>query len=507
MKLEDLRPKQQHAVSLLRRGWKQHDTHLINAPCGYGKTALASYLCESFSSAGIKAVFAAPYVTLVNQTFERFEQYGHNDLSVIWRRDARYRKNCRVQIASADTLIRRDFPEDAGVLIVDEAHLRREKLIEIIKEKPRLKTIALTATPFPPWMGGVYQNFIKPCTTRELLEDGLLVPFDIRSPQPPKMDGCPRLKKNEFGELDIPDDYAAKVMGDAKIVGDILDNWIQNGQNRPTIGFAPNVSTANAYALEFLRAGIPTEVITANTDLMERGEIFYRFKTGRTKVLWNVGVLGAGFDDDVRCIIWAKMTKSEIVWMQGTMRGSRPAPNGAPPKDDCLLFDHAGTYWSLGDPCDIEYYELHDGTKETTERRAKKKEKTEKEAKQRICRACGHVKAPGEFACSRCGFKPIAGEITVEVDATRGLESVSGKKSEKMSQEQKADFYQQLIGYQMQKAREGKTISDGFIAHTYRDKTGVWPKGMPRTPIEPGPEVLNFIKHKQIKFAKSRSRT
>lgn len=507
MKLEDLRPKQQHAVNLLRKGWKQHDTHLINAPCGYGKTALASYLCESFSSKGMKAVFCAPYVTLVNQTFERFEQYGHNDLSVIWRRDARYRKNCRVQIASADTLIRRDFPDDAEVLIVDEAHLKREKLIEIIKEKPGLKTIGLTATPFPPWMGSVYQNFIKPCTTRELLEDGLLVPFDIRSPQPPKMDGCPRLKKNEFGELDIPDDYAAKVMGDAKIVGDILDNWIKNGENRPTIGFAPNVSTANAYALEFLRAGIPTEVVTANTDLVERGQIFYRFSTGKTKVLWNVGVLGAGFDDDVRCIIWAKMTKSEIVWMQGTMRGSRTPPKGAPPKDDCLLFDHAGTYWSLGDPCGIEYYDLHDGTKETTERRAKKKEKTEKEAKQHICKACGHVKALGEFVCSKCGFKLIAGEITVEVDTTRELESVKGEKKKGLSQAEKVAFYQELLGWQVEQAKKGKVVANNKILGIYKGYTGVWPRNMPMEPIPPTQETLNKIKHQQIKYAKSRSRT
>lgn len=503
MKLEDLRPHQIKAVEMLRRGWKQHDTHLINMPCGAGKTAFASYLCEAFSSAGKKTVFAAPYITLVNQTYDRFEQYGHRDLSVIWRRDARYRKNCRVQIASSDTLIRRDFPEDAEILIVDECDLKRKKLLEIIENKPGLKTIGLTATPFAPWMGGIYQNFIKPVTARELATLGYLTPFDIYSPQPPKIEKGLKLKMNEFGELDIPEDYAAKVMGDAKIVGDVLDNWIRNGQNEPTIAFAPNVSTANAYCLEFLKAGIPSEVITAETDIQERGPMFYRYETGRTKVLWNVGVLGAGFDSDVRNLIWCKMTKSERVWVQGTMRASRPA-NG---KTSARLFDHAGTFWGLGDPFDIEYYELHDGTKETTERRAKKKEKTEKEAKQRICKACGHVKAPGEFACSKCGFKPIAGEITVEVDATRGIESVTGKKSEKMTPEQKASFYQQLIGYQMQKAREGKTISDGFIAHTYRDKTGVWPKGMPRTPLEPGPEVINFIKHKQIKFAKSRSRT
>lgn len=502
MQFSGLRPHQVKAVQMLRSGWKQHDTHLMNMPCGAGKTALASYLAEAFSSVGKKVVFAAPYITLVNQTYERFEQYGHTDLSVIWRRDARYRKNCLVQIASADTLIRRDFPEDAEILIWDEAHLKREKLIEIVKTKPGLKTMGLTATPFAKWMVGVYQNFIKPVTSRELIDLGMLTPFDITSPSPPRMEKGLKLKANEFGELDIPADYAAKVMGDAKIVGDVLDNWLKNGDNLPTIAFAPNVSTANAYCLAFQRAGIASEVVTAETEMQERGPMFYRFETGRTKVLWNVGVLGAGFDSDVRCIIWARMTKSEMVWMQGTMRGSRPAPG----KTECKLFDHAGTYWTLGDPCDIEHYELHDGTAEETERRAKKKEKTEKEAKSKICKACGHVKAPGEFICSKCGFKPLYGEITVDVDESRELVSVKGTKKKQMSQEQKADFYRQLIGYQHQCAAEGKPVSDGYIAHTYRDKTGVWPKGMPRDPLPPGPEVISYIQHKNIKFARSRAK-
>ncbi len=504
MQFSGLRPHQVKAVQMLRAGWKQHDTHLMNMPCGAGKTALASYLAEAFSSVGKKVVFAAPYITLVNQTYERFEQYGHTDLSVIWRRDARYRKNCRVQIASADTLIRRDFPEDAEILIWDEAHLKREKLIEIVKTKPGLKTIGLTATPFAKWMGGVYQNFIKPVTSRELVDLGMLTPFDIVSPEPPPLEKGLKLKANEFGEMDIPADYAAKVMGDAKIVGDVLDNWVKNGDNLPTIAFAPNVSTANAYCLAFQRAGIASEVVTADTEMQERGPMFYRFETGRTKVLWNVGVLGAGFDADVRCIIWAKMTKSETVWMQGTMRGSRPAPG----KTECKLFDHAGTYWAIGsDPIDIEHYTLHDGTTEETERRTNKKEKAAKEAKSKVCPACGHVKAPGEFICSKCGHKPLYGEITVDVDESRELVSVKGTKKKQMSQEQKADFYRQLIGYQHQRAAEGKPVSDGYIAHTYRDKTGVWPKGMPRDPLPPGPEVISYIQHKNIKFAKSRAKT
>lgn len=499
MKYEDLRPHQQKAISMLRTGWKQHKTHLINSPCGSGKTALASYLCQAFADKGQKVVFTAPYVTLVNQTYERFEQYGHDDLSVIWRDDLRYRERCNIQIASADTLIRRDFPDDAQVLIIDEAHLRRQKLLKIM-ETPGLKTIGLTATPFAKWMGGHYANFIKPVTSREMADKGFLTPFDIYSPAPTER---PRkMRVNEFGERDFDASESADIMGGAQIVGDVVKNWIDNGDNLPTIAFAPNVATANAYTIAFQRAGIAAEVMTADTPMEERGPIFYRYETGRTKIIWNVGVLGAGFDADVRCIIWCRMTKSETVWMQGTMRGSRPAPG----KKDCKLFDHAGTYHLLGDPFDIEYYSLHDGSSEETERRQKEREKKEKIHVEKVCPACSRVKDPGEYVCKKCGHKPLAGEITVEVDESRELASVKGKKKRVMTKEQKEEFYRQLVGWRCQKLAEGRTISQGRIGHLYRAKTGVWPRGMPEVPLPPGPDVLQHIQYCNIKYAKSKGK-
>jgi superfamily II DNA or RNA helicase len=47
----------------------------------------------------------------------------------------------------------------------------------------------------------------------------------------------------------------------------------------------------------------------------------------------------AGFDSDVRCIIYARPTKSEIRWLQALGRGLRTAPG----KESCLIFDHSGT--------------------------------------------------------------------------------------------------------------------------------------------------------------------
>lgn len=498
MEFDDLRPPQKTAISLLRTSWKAHKNHLINAPCGFGKTALASYLAQSFASVGKRVVFVAPYVTLVDQTYTRFQQYGHNDLSVIWRDDPRHDSMAMVQIASADTIIRRQWPANCDVMIWDECHRMKKKLIEVM-ESHDFKTIGLTATPFSKWLGKYYTNFIKPTTTREMIDLKWLTPFDIYAPCSPDMSKA-KMTTNEYGEKDFSEAFAEEVMGDAKIVGNIVENWLLNGNNEPTIGFAPGVSTANAYTVEFRNAGISAEVVTAETPREERDAIFRRFADGIVKIIWNVGVLGAGFDSDVRCIIWARPTKSETVWMQGTMRGSRPAKG----KEFCILFDHSGTYLNLGDPCDIEYFEMYSEDEQIQAKREKtKEERQEKIGK--VCSKCNVIKAPGEYQCKRCGHKPLAGEFIDEIDESRNIVKVKGKVKAKTQQE-KESFFRQLKGYQLERAAAGKPVKDGYIANIYRDWCGVWPNGLNKNPLPVGVDVRNFIKHKNIKFAKSQKK-
>jgi len=292
-------------------------------------------------------------------------------------------------------------------------------------------------------------------------------------------------------------------MGEAKIAGNILQNWLLHGQNEPTIGFAPNVSTANAYAAEFRAAGIATEVVTAETPIEDRKVIYARFAEGIVRVLWNVGVLGAGFDSDVRCIIWAKPTKSERTWVQGVMRGSRTAKG----KTHCKLFDHSGTYYRLGCPTEIEYFELHDGSDGMEEARKAVKEKREKSTEGKTCSQCLRIKEAGEYVCRRCGHKPLAGEITVDVDESIGLKAVGkAKQKAKVTYEEKQNFYSEVLGYRKERANSGKCYSDGWVSNTYKKRFGVWPKGLKSTPTPPSPTTIGYIKAIQIAYAKGRAK-
>ena len=111
------------------------------------------------------------------------------------------------------------------------------------------------------------------------------------------------------------------------------------------------------------------------------------------------------------------------------------------------------------------------------------------------------MKPAGQYVCARCGYKPINGE-DVEVDESRELEIVKGKKKEYTKQEKQA-FYSELLGYRNEaKLNRGKNYSDGWVANQYRQKFNVWPKGLNGTVKAPSTETRNYIKSRMIAFAK-----
>ncbi|MBD1227694.1 DEAD/DEAH box helicase [Xenorhabdus griffiniae] len=494
---------QERGLSLLRQHWKQHRTFMVYSPTGSGKTGLAAFITDGYVSRGMRVMFCVPYTILVDQTAKKFAEYGlpGDEIAFVWRDHPNQDPSKLIQIASADTLIRRDFPEDISLLVIDEAHLKRKKILEEITRlttETDCKVIGLSGTPFSPFLGHYYQKLIKPTTIKELIQRGDLSAYEFYAPTKPDLTGVKSSSSAEYGS-DYKEDEIAEIMCGADLVGDVVSSWLKLGENQPTICFCVNVSHANFITVEFNRAGVNAEVMTANTPHDERDLIIHRFEQGATKIIVNVGVLVAGFDSDVRCIIYARPTKSEIRWLQTIGRGLRIAEG----KNRCIILDHSGSVHRLGYPDDIEYDELpnkNDGMKtRSSYREQEKREKLPKE-----CTSCHYMKPAGVYVCPKCGFKPLAGE-DIEVDTSRTIQKLN-KKARVYTQAEKQSFYSQLKYYQNQRASQGKILSDGWVSNTFKDKFGVWPRGFHDTPQELTPEVNNFIRHKQIAWAKSRKR-
>ncbi|AYZ20343.1 DEAD/DEAH box helicase [Klebsiella sp. FDAARGOS_511] len=490
---------QDRALNSLRREWKQNRTFMVYAPTGSGKTGLAAFITAGHISRGKRVIFIAPYTILVRQTTARFVEYGlpEDEIGIIWRDHPDYDPERLIQIASADTLIRRDFPDNIDLIIVDEAHMKKRALLEVIRDSG-IKVVGLSGTPFSPWLGKYYSSLIKPTTIGELIQRGDLSPYEFYAPTKPDLKGVKSGTSEEYGS-DYNEKQLSEIMCGSDLVGDIVDNWLRNGRDLPTVAFCVDKDHANFVTLQFNRAGINAEVMVAETPSDERHLIIHRFETGATKVIVSVGVLVAGFDSDVRCIIYARPTKSEIRWLQALGRGLRTAPG----KDACLIFDHSGTVHRLGFPDAIEYDELpskNDGMKGAAARAAKERE--EKLPKE--CPECHFMKPAGVYVCPKCGFKPLVGE-DVETDSTRNLKKMS-KGETVYTKSHKQSWWSQIKFYQRHRAAQGKPVSDGWCAHTFQEKFGEWPNGLSDFPLEITPEVSNHIKHKLIKFAKGRER-
>jgi hypothetical protein len=74
------------------------------------------------------------------------------------------------------------------------------------------------------------------------------------------------------------------------------------------------------------------------------------------------------------------------------------------------------------------------------------------------------------------------------------------------SQEDKVTFYRELKGYADERAKQGRPYARGWVGANFKDKYQHYPpNGFERhSPLPPGRATRNWIKHKQIAFAKRR---
>ncbi|ECM3183817.1 ATP-dependent helicase, partial [Salmonella enterica subsp. enterica serovar Newport] len=108
---------------------------------------------------------------------------------------------------------------------------KRRALLEVIRDKD-IKVVGLSGTPFASWMGKYYECLIKPTTIGELIKNGVLSGYEFFAPSTPDLKGV-KTTNTLFGR-DYNEEQIAAIMGNADLVGDIVRNWLENGNNQPT---------------------------------------------------------------------------------------------------------------------------------------------------------------------------------------------------------------------------------------------------------------------------------
>jgi DNA repair protein RadD len=209
------------------------------------------------------------------------------------------------------------------------------------------------------------------------------------------------------------------------------------------------------------------------------------------QVVCNVGCLTTGIDWDVRCIVLARPTKSEMLFVQMIGRGLRTADG----KDDCLILDHSDNHVRLGFVTDIYHDELDDGRERLTPRR------TASEALPKKCPKCTFMKPPKMLACPCCGHIPVPppgavhceGQL-IELDSRNTVIGPTADERQNFFQELRA--VAQMRGYR-----------DGWTAHKFRERFGQFPPWDYKIlqPTAPTDATLRWVKSRAIAYAKARA--
>jgi len=234
---------------------------------------------------------------------------------------------------------------------------------------------------------------------------------------------------------------------------------------------------------------VKAEHVDGETPLKEREEIMARVTSGETQVLCNVFVASYGLDiPRLEVAVLARPTRNITLYLQTIGRVLRTFPG----KESAMIIDHSGAVSQHGFADDYIPWSL-DGKDVRAEKEKKQQEKSE--PKEITCGDCGTV-FKGQRQCPNCGNEliPRTQEIPVHEAQLKEIK----KNNRDYTGEDKAAFFGGLKYW----ARE-KGYNRHWASHKYRAKFSVWPNKYKNAPIiPPSPEVLGFIQHQQIKYAK-----
>lgn len=480
----ELYPWQEEAVEGLRAGIRDGKMNqILAAPTGAGKTVIASYLIAECVAKGKRAVFVCDRVALIDQTSATFDAYGIPH-GVIQADHWRFRPWERIQVASIDTIARREWP-DADLIVVDEAHTVHKATAKRIAQRDCV-TIGLTATPFSKGLGKHYDGVVTVRTTNQLMDDGYLSRFVIYAPSEPDMTGA-KVVAGEWLEQDVED----RAM---PIIGDVVAEYLNHGGGKKFIAFGVNVRHCEEIQRQMMAAGVMCGLYTYRTADAERAEMIREFSKPDTHLrgLVSVSALAKGFDNPgVEVIIMARPLRSSLAeHIQIFGRGLRRDPGN--PDKVCIVLDHAGNCTRLGAPM-FDFFENGAPPLDMGKRKEKKKaEKREKEPMK--CPKCTHVHMPRPM-CPMCGHEyPKKSGVTHVAGALSELTGLpSGSADDRQS------FYSQLIAYGAERG-----WSDGAAAHRYRERYGSWPDGLAKVPEAVSPKTRSWIRSRLIAWAKSK---
>jgi len=504
----ELRDYQLEANRDVWRSLSRGAATLLQAPTGAGKTAMFTFIAKMLMEhKSEKSIAVAHRREIVNQMAEKMEWAGMIPEVIM----AGHALNpwANVTVASKGTLASRlrngSSAKLADLLIVDEGHLvsadgEYARMIGKHKEAGG-KVLLATATPIRGdgyGLGNVCDAMVRTPDVPWLIEHGYLCPPNHYICHVPSTVGLGS-SGDDFNQVRV-----AATMNTKELVGDIVDNWLSLGTDIPSLIFASGVDHSKAIVERVREAGYRAEHVDGETDKDVRDSIYNRSKNGEIHLISNDSVYIEGTDFPwIGYVGFGFITKSLRKMLQAGGRGMRPFEG----KEECIIADHGGNIYRLGRLDLARDWEL------STDVKIQDKLEDDRKKKEKMCvtcPGCGLIHSSG--SCPRCHAAPKEAKdrdyikAMLEQMTVFEWESKKPKKEEKPKKVEATMFQKQewFSGFLTLADQRGKV--EGWAAHRYREKFGVWPNQLHKQRGPVSLEVQLFDKHARIKFAKSKAK-
>lgn len=338
-----------------------------------------------------------------------------------------YQPRAMIRVAGVNTLVVRDTKDrwfsQVKYVIVDEGHHVQEDNIfgKAVLLFPNARGLFPTAHAVRPDGGGLGRNsggladkLIVGPSPRRLIDRGFLA--DYRLVAPPSDVDVSHVPLSSTGDFN-PNKLRAAMHQSTTIVGDVVREYMRFASGKLGLTFAVDIESAEELKSAYLKADVPTEIITGKTTITDRSRIMREFRAKKLLQLVSVDVLGEGTDvPAVEVVSMARPTHSFQLYSQQFGRALRVSVRddlaktwdtftdqerlayiAASDKPKAIIIDHVGNWSRHGLPDVPRRYTL-----ERRERRSRREGIPLK-----LCVECLQPYESIHAACPYCGTAPI----------------------------------------------------------------------------------------------------
>ena len=467
VKVPNLRPYQEKAIQLARMHVMSGKKRILMCgPTGSGKMCVIAAITRTST---VPALFVAHRMELIDQCVDQLARQGITNIGVIRADDPRTNPHASVQVASIQTLARREKPK-AGLVFCDEAHRSSaDSWIDHVFT-PYKDAIILGFTASPCRNDGRpldYEELVIFATYQELFKhsDWLVEPDCFSSPVENKL--RVDLASVPISHGDYQETALGEVMSQHQLVGNLLDHWLKmsgrhftkdtpgafvEGERRRTLIFAVNIKHSKMICERFAAAGVRIAHLDGTTPEDTRKSTLAALRSGELECVSSCNLFLEGIDlPEVKCVSHARPTKSLVLYLQSCGRIFRPYKGIRP-----LILDHAGNWDRHGPPHEDRVWSLHN----VAARRASA-------PPMKCCKQCFAYVALGAYVCPYCKYFFQRDEMVQKLP-TESSEVLQMRSAQ--PEVVRREFFDKMVT-----VARVRGFRPGFASAKHKDHYGSWP--------------------------------